>query len=141
MLYIPHRLTFNQRKRDGPNYPEAVGFDEKSTQEPEVVLHNSRISSPINRNITPTQIEHNVVTPESNLSSDALWLQMSQYAEQTQNQSAEIEASHERIKKVTASMDKIVKTLQIGHAQFSKAYEKINKRLNLFFEEQHHRKR
>ncbi|MBW0471238.1 hypothetical protein O181_010953 [Austropuccinia psidii MF-1] len=46
-----------------PNDPEAVGFGERSAQEPEVVVHNSRISSPINRNITPTQIENNVVTP------------------------------------------------------------------------------
>ncbi|MBW0487438.1 hypothetical protein O181_027153 [Austropuccinia psidii MF-1] len=66
------------------NDPEAVEFCERSAQEPEVAVHSSRISSPINKNITPTQIEHNVVTPESNLNSDSLWLQMSQYAEQTQ---------------------------------------------------------
>ncbi|MBW0569338.1 hypothetical protein O181_109053, partial [Austropuccinia psidii MF-1] len=56
-----------------PNYPEAFGFGEGSTQEPKIVVHTSRVSSPINRNITPTQIEHNAVTPESNLNSDALW--------------------------------------------------------------------
>ncbi|MBW0508897.1 hypothetical protein O181_048612 [Austropuccinia psidii MF-1] len=50
-----------KEERVRPNDPEAVGFGEKSTQEPEVVVHNSRISSSINRNITPTQIEHNVV--------------------------------------------------------------------------------
>ncbi|MBW0484680.1 hypothetical protein O181_024395 [Austropuccinia psidii MF-1] len=33
--------------------PETVVFDERSAQEPEVVFNNSRISSPINRNITP----------------------------------------------------------------------------------------
>ncbi|MBW0490018.1 hypothetical protein O181_029733 [Austropuccinia psidii MF-1] len=55
-----------------PNDPEAVGFGERSAQEPQLVVNNSRISSPINRNTTPTQIEHNVVTPESNLNSDAL---------------------------------------------------------------------
>ncbi|MBW0479617.1 hypothetical protein O181_019332 [Austropuccinia psidii MF-1] len=38
------------------NDSEAVGFGERSTQEPEVVVHKSRISSPINRNITTTQI-------------------------------------------------------------------------------------
>ncbi|MBW0505757.1 hypothetical protein O181_045472 [Austropuccinia psidii MF-1] len=37
-------------------------------------------------------------------------------------------------------MDKIVKTLQEGHAQLSKASEETNKRLNLVFEEQNHRK-
>ncbi|MBW0493729.1 hypothetical protein O181_033444 [Austropuccinia psidii MF-1] len=66
--------------------PEAVGFGERSAQEAEVVLNNSRISSTINRKIIPTQIEHNVHTTESNLNSVALWLQMSQYAEQTQKQ-------------------------------------------------------
>ncbi|MBW0488181.1 hypothetical protein O181_027896 [Austropuccinia psidii MF-1] len=62
-----------KEERVSPNDPEAFGFGERSTQEPEVVVHNSRISSPIYRNITPTQIEHNVVTPESNLNSDSLW--------------------------------------------------------------------
>ncbi|MBW0460788.1 hypothetical protein O181_000503 [Austropuccinia psidii MF-1] len=52
-------------KRFRPNHPEAVGPGERSTQEPEIVLITSRISSPTNKNITPTQIEHNVVTPEN----------------------------------------------------------------------------
>ncbi|MBW0545038.1 hypothetical protein O181_084753 [Austropuccinia psidii MF-1] len=64
-------------ERVRPNDEEAVGLGERSTQEPEIVVNTSRISSPINRNITPTQIEHNVVTPESSLNSDALWSQMS----------------------------------------------------------------
>ncbi|MBW0580531.1 hypothetical protein O181_120246 [Austropuccinia psidii MF-1] len=66
---------------------------------------------------------------------------MSQFSEQTQKQFAELEASHERMKTLTASMDKIVKTLQEGHAQLRKASEETNRRLNLVFEEQHHRKR
>ncbi|MBW0460725.1 hypothetical protein O181_000440 [Austropuccinia psidii MF-1] len=70
-------------ERVRPNDPETVGIGERSKQEPEVVNH-SRIISPLNKNITPTQIEHNAVSPESNLNSDELWLQMSQYAEQTQ---------------------------------------------------------
>ncbi|MBW0512294.1 hypothetical protein O181_052009 [Austropuccinia psidii MF-1] len=128
-------------ERVRPHDPEVVVFGEKSAQEPEVVVNHSRISSPSNRNITPTQIEHNIVTPESNINRDALWLQMSQYAEQAQKKFAELEASHERMKKLTASMDKIVKTLQEGQAQLSKASEETNKRLNLVFEEQHHSKR
>ncbi|MBW0531439.1 hypothetical protein O181_071154 [Austropuccinia psidii MF-1] len=106
-----------------PNDPEAVGFGERSEQEPEVVLNNSIISSAINRNITPTHIKHNVITPASNLNSDALWLQMSQYAEQTQNQFAELEGNLESMEILTASMDKIVKTLQEGHAKLRKASE------------------
>ncbi|MBW0485611.1 hypothetical protein O181_025326 [Austropuccinia psidii MF-1] len=66
-----HLLPEEERVR--PNDPEAVMFGEKSAPEPEVVVNDSRISSFINRNITPTQIDHNVVTPESNLNSDALW--------------------------------------------------------------------
>ncbi|MBW0479687.1 hypothetical protein O181_019402 [Austropuccinia psidii MF-1] len=38
-------------------------------------------------------------------------------------------------------MDKIVKTLQEGHAQLSKASEETNKRLNQVLEEQNHSKR
>ncbi|MBW0503872.1 hypothetical protein O181_043587 [Austropuccinia psidii MF-1] len=130
-----------EEERVRPHDPEAVGFGERSSQEPEVAVNNSRISSLINRNVTPTQIEHNVVTPESNLNSDSLWLQMSQYADQTQKQFAELEASHERMKTLTASMDKIAKTLQEGHSQLSKASEETNKRLNIVFEEQHHSSR
>ncbi|MBW0488718.1 hypothetical protein O181_028433 [Austropuccinia psidii MF-1] len=127
-------------ERVRPNDPETVGIGERQTQEPEVVIKHSRISSPLNRNITPTQIEHNAVSPESNLNSDTLWLQMSQYAEKTQKQFSELEASHERMKKSTASMEKIVKTLQ-GHSQLSTASKETNKRLKIFFEEQHHSRR
>ncbi|MBW0507941.1 hypothetical protein O181_047656 [Austropuccinia psidii MF-1] len=54
-------------ERVRPNDPEAVGFGERSAQEPELVVHNSGIICPINRTITPTHIEHNVFTPECNL--------------------------------------------------------------------------
>ncbi|MBW0477626.1 hypothetical protein O181_017341 [Austropuccinia psidii MF-1] len=124
-----------------PNDPEAVGFGERSAQDPEVVVNSSTISSPINRNITPTKIDHNVVAPESNLNSDALWLKLSPFADKTQKQFAELQASHERMETLAASMDKIVKPLQEGHAQLIKASEETNKRLNLFFEGQSHSKR
>ncbi|MBW0498895.1 hypothetical protein O181_038610 [Austropuccinia psidii MF-1] len=130
-----------EEERFRPNDSEALGFGERSAQEPEVVSNSSRISSPINRNITPTQIDYNIVTPESKLNSDALWLQMSQYAEQTQKKFAELQASHERMKTLTASMDKIVKNLQGGHAQLRKASKETKTILNLVFEEKHHRKR
>ncbi|MBW0536784.1 hypothetical protein O181_076499, partial [Austropuccinia psidii MF-1] len=130
-----------EEERVRPNDPEAVGFGERSAQEPEVVVNKSRISSPINRNITPTQINNSSVTPESNLNSDALWLQMSQYGKQTQTQFEELEESHERMKILTASMDKIVKNLQEGYAQLSKSSEETNKRLKLVFEEQYKSKR
>ncbi|MBW0485326.1 hypothetical protein O181_025041 [Austropuccinia psidii MF-1] len=46
-------------ERVRPNDPKAVVLGEISKEGTEIVLHTSRISSPINRNITPTQIEHN----------------------------------------------------------------------------------
>ncbi|MBW0577516.1 hypothetical protein O181_117231 [Austropuccinia psidii MF-1] len=58
-------LFQSKEERVRPNDPEVVGFGERSEQEPEVAVYHSRImiSSPINRNITPTQIEHNAVSP------------------------------------------------------------------------------
>ncbi|MBW0592521.1 hypothetical protein O181_132236 [Austropuccinia psidii MF-1] len=58
---------------------------------------------------------------------------MSQYAEKTQKQLAELQE--------TASMNKIVKTIQEAHAQLSKASEYTNKGLNLVFEEQDYSQR
>ncbi|MBW0479921.1 hypothetical protein O181_019636 [Austropuccinia psidii MF-1] len=66
---------------------------------------------------------------------------MSQHAEQTPKQFSALEASHERMKILTAFMGKIVKNLQEGRAQLSKASEETNKRMNIVFEEQHHSKR
>ncbi|MBW0469503.1 hypothetical protein O181_009218 [Austropuccinia psidii MF-1] len=74
-------------ERVRPNDPEAIGPSERSTQEPEILLNTSIISSSSDRNITPTHNESNVVTPESNLNSDELWLQMSQSEDKTQKQS------------------------------------------------------
>ncbi|MBW0463040.1 hypothetical protein O181_002755 [Austropuccinia psidii MF-1] len=64
-------------ERVRPNDPEAVGLGERSTQEPEIVVNTSKVSSSNNINITPTQNEHSVVIPDSNSNSDALWLQIS----------------------------------------------------------------
>ncbi|MBW0481565.1 hypothetical protein O181_021280 [Austropuccinia psidii MF-1] len=128
-------------ERVKPNDPEAVGLGERSKQEPEIAVNTSRMSSPNNRNISPTQNEHSVVTPESSMRSYALWLQMSQFEEQTQKQFPELQEIHERMKTLTASMDKTVKTYQEGHSQLRKASEETNKRLNQVFEEQHHHKR
>ncbi|MBW0460435.1 hypothetical protein O181_000150 [Austropuccinia psidii MF-1] len=66
---------------------------------------------------------------------------MSQFAEKTQKKFPELQESHERMKILTASMYKIVYTIQEGHDQLSKATEETNKRLNQVFEEKHHCKR
>ncbi|MBW0469602.1 hypothetical protein O181_009317 [Austropuccinia psidii MF-1] len=66
---------------------------------------------------------------------------MSQFADKTRERFEELQASPERMKRLTASMDKIVRALQEGNAQLSKASEETKKGLNLVFEEQQHRKR
>ncbi|MBW0498415.1 hypothetical protein O181_038130 [Austropuccinia psidii MF-1] len=81
-----------EEERVRPNDSEAVGFGKRSAQEPDVIVNHSRISSPSNRNITPTQTEHNIVTSESNINSDTLWLQMSQFAKQSAKQFSELES-------------------------------------------------
>ncbi|MBW0508686.1 hypothetical protein O181_048401 [Austropuccinia psidii MF-1] len=124
-----------------PNYSKAFGLGERSTQEPEMVVNTARISSPTNRNITPTPTEHNVVTPESNLNSDKLWLQMSQFAVQTQEQVSYFKRLNERLKKNAILQEATIKAIQEICAQLSKASEETNKRLNQFFEEQPHCKR
>ncbi|MBW0489617.1 hypothetical protein O181_029332 [Austropuccinia psidii MF-1] len=98
-----------EEERVRPNDPEAVRFGKRSAQEPVVVVNSSIISGPINRNITPTQIEDNVVTPRSNLNRNALWLQMSPYAEKTQKQLAELEPSYESMEVLTAPCTKLLK--------------------------------
>ncbi|MBW0513689.1 hypothetical protein O181_053404 [Austropuccinia psidii MF-1] len=128
-------------ERVRPNDPEAVVICERSTQEPQIAVNTSIISSHNNRTITPTQNEHNVATPESNLNSEEMWLKMSQFAEKTQKQFEELQESHERMKTLTAFMDKIVRPLQEGHSQLRKASEETNKTMNQVFEEQNHCKR
>ncbi|MBW0491276.1 hypothetical protein O181_030991 [Austropuccinia psidii MF-1] len=123
-----------QEKRVRPNVPEGVGLGERSTQEPEIVLNNSRISSPIYRNITPTQNEHNVVTPESNLSSDRLGLQVSQSAVQNQEKFDELHRSNVRLQELTTLQEETIKSIKESCAKLSKASEKTNKRPNLVFE-------
>ncbi|MBW0460987.1 hypothetical protein O181_000702 [Austropuccinia psidii MF-1] len=128
-------------ERFKPNDPENIGLGERSTKETEIAVNSCRISSPNNRNNTPTQNEHHVVTPESNLNGNVLWLQMSQFSEQAQKQFAELQESHVRMEKLTASMDKILKTLQEGLAQLRKSSEETKRRLNQVLEEQNQCKR
>ncbi|MBW0477374.1 hypothetical protein O181_017089 [Austropuccinia psidii MF-1] len=128
-------------ERVRPNDPEAVGLGEKSTKEPEIVVNTSRISSPTNRNITPTQTKHNVVTAKSNLNSDKLWLQMSQYSVQTQEQLYYFKILNERFQRNAILPEATIKAIQESCAQWSKASEKTNKRLNQVFKDQNHYKR
>ncbi|MBW0476873.1 hypothetical protein O181_016588 [Austropuccinia psidii MF-1] len=45
-----------EEERVRPYDPEVVGLGKRSTQKPGVVVNHSRISSPINRNITPLRL-------------------------------------------------------------------------------------
>ncbi|MBW0496934.1 hypothetical protein O181_036649 [Austropuccinia psidii MF-1] len=86
-----------QAERVRSDYAEAFGFGERGTQEPEIVSNASRISSPTKRNITPTQNEHSVVASESNLKSDQLWSQMSQFSVKNQEKFDEIHRRNLRL--------------------------------------------
>ncbi|MBW0509211.1 hypothetical protein O181_048926 [Austropuccinia psidii MF-1] len=99
-------------ERVRPNDPEAVGIGERSTQEPELVVNTSKISSPTNRNTTPTQTEQNVVTPESNLNSDKLWLQMSKFEVQTQEKIDYFKRWNERFQSNAILQEAKIKAIQ-----------------------------
>ncbi|MBW0500428.1 hypothetical protein O181_040143 [Austropuccinia psidii MF-1] len=110
-------------------------------QEPEIVVNTSRISSPTNINITPTHTGYNVVTPESNLNSDKLWLQISQFAVKNQEKLDDFKRLNERLQRNSILQEATIKAIQESCDQLRKAFEETNKRLNQVFEEQHHCKR
>ncbi|MBW0496726.1 hypothetical protein O181_036441 [Austropuccinia psidii MF-1] len=87
-----------QEERVRTNNTEDVGLGERTTQEPAIVVNTSRISSPTNRNITPTQNEHDIAKPESNLKSDQLWLQIYRFSVQTKEKFDELHRRNERLR-------------------------------------------
>ncbi|MBW0522471.1 hypothetical protein O181_062186 [Austropuccinia psidii MF-1] len=91
--------------------PKAERLGERRTQGPKIVVNTSRISSPTNRNITPTQAENSVVTPESNLNSDKMWLQMSQFAVKTQEQLDYFTRLNERLKRNAILKEATIKAI------------------------------
>ncbi|MBW0567276.1 hypothetical protein O181_106991 [Austropuccinia psidii MF-1] len=122
--YFPGEEDFFQPKaeRVRPNDTKAVGLGERSTKEPEIALNTSnRIRSLSSRHITPTQREYSVVTLESNINSNELWLPMSQFAGNTQETFANLQEINLRLEELTASQREIFKTLQEGYAKLSKA--------------------
>ncbi|MBW0510309.1 hypothetical protein O181_050024 [Austropuccinia psidii MF-1] len=121
-------------ERVRPNDPEAVELGERSTKKPERVVDTSRISSPTNRNITPTQIEHNVVTPESNLNCYKLWLKMSQFAVPTQESLNYFKRFNERLQRNAILQEATIKAIQERCAQLRKSSEETNNGLNQVFE-------
>ncbi|MBW0483566.1 hypothetical protein O181_023281 [Austropuccinia psidii MF-1] len=88
-----NRLLSARGKIVRPNDTEGVGTSEGSTQNQKIIVNTSdRISKPTIRNDIPTHNEHSVVTPDSNINSDELWLKMSQFSEKTQQK---LEKLHE----------------------------------------------
>ncbi|MBW0545918.1 hypothetical protein O181_085633 [Austropuccinia psidii MF-1] len=68
-------------------YPEIVGPVARSTKKQQTVVTTSNAArSPMIRNDISTQVKHNVVIPESTISSNTLWLKFSQFGEQTQKE-------------------------------------------------------
>ncbi|MBW0498118.1 hypothetical protein O181_037833 [Austropuccinia psidii MF-1] len=114
------KTSFSHRQRVRPNDPEAIELRERSTQESEVVVNTSRISSPSNRNITPTHNENNL-TPESSLKSDQLWLQMSRFAVQTQEKLYELQRRNVRLQELPTVQQEKIKAIQYSCAKLRKA--------------------
>ncbi|MBW0531945.1 hypothetical protein O181_071660 [Austropuccinia psidii MF-1] len=94
-----HNLFQPKAERVRPYDPEVVGIGERSTQGPAVGVHPSRISSPIHRNIAPTQTEDNVAIPEHKLNSDKLWLPLSQFEVQTKELLDDFKSLNEMLQK------------------------------------------
>ncbi|MBW0504429.1 hypothetical protein O181_044144 [Austropuccinia psidii MF-1] len=106
-------------ERVRPNDIEFFGLGEGSKKDQEIVLNTSnRIRSPATRNITPTQVEHSFITPDSNINRKEMWLEMSQFAEKTEETFSKLQENN-----------------------VSKASEETNKTLNQVLEEQHDCKR
>ncbi|MBW0536365.1 hypothetical protein O181_076080 [Austropuccinia psidii MF-1] len=78
--------------------PEIFLPAKRSTKKQQTVVSTSNeASSPRISNNISIQIKHNVVTPESTISSDILWLQFCQFVEQTKK---EFEKLHENISRL-----------------------------------------
>ncbi|MBW0468057.1 hypothetical protein O181_007772 [Austropuccinia psidii MF-1] len=130
-----------KEERFRPKDPEAVGLGYRSKKKPQIVVNIFRISSPTNRMINPTQTEHNVVTPESNLNSDKLWLKISQFSVKTQESLNDFKRLSERLQRNAILQEATIKVIQESCSQLRKASEEPKKRLNQVFEEKHHCKR
>ncbi|MBW0462432.1 hypothetical protein O181_002147 [Austropuccinia psidii MF-1] len=117
-----------EEERVRPNVTEAVGICERSTKAPGIVVNTyDKISSP-----ATTQNESSFVTPESEL-----WLQMSQFAEQTQENFGNLHERNLMLQELINLQRTSIHTLQEGYVKLSKVSEETNKRLNQVLEEQY----
>ncbi|MBW0506611.1 hypothetical protein O181_046326 [Austropuccinia psidii MF-1] len=104
--------------------PEIVGPVSRSTKKKQTVVNTSNAaSSPKIRNDISTQMKHNVVIPESTISSNTLWLKFSQSVVQTQKEFGRLHESISRLQKVYTLQTKTIQTLQEDYTELSKASE------------------
>ncbi|MBW0489772.1 hypothetical protein O181_029487 [Austropuccinia psidii MF-1] len=119
--------------------PEIVGPVARSTKKKQTVVNTSNAaSSPKIRNDISTQMKQNVVIPVSTISSTTLWLQFSQFVEQTQKEFERLHESISRLQKLYTLQTKTIHTLQEDYTELSKALEDTKIRLNKVLEEQNH---
>ncbi|MBW0587177.1 hypothetical protein O181_126892 [Austropuccinia psidii MF-1] len=121
---------------------EIAGPVARSTKKQQTVVNTSdAASSPKIRNDISTQMKHNVVIPESTISSNNLWLQFFHFVEQAQEELERLHESISRLQEVYTSQTKTIQTLQEDYIELYKASEDTKRRLNQVLEEQNHCKR
>ncbi|MBW0592993.1 hypothetical protein O181_132708 [Austropuccinia psidii MF-1] len=86
-------------------------------------------------------MKHDVVIPESTTSSNTLWLQFSQFLEQTQKEFEILHESISRLQVVYKLQTKTIHTLQEDYTALYKASEDTKRILNQVLEEKNHCKR
>ncbi|MBW0479905.1 hypothetical protein O181_019620 [Austropuccinia psidii MF-1] len=122
--------------------PEIFGPVAISTKKQHTVLNTSNAArSPKIRNDISTQMKHNVLIPESTISSNTLWLKFSQFLEQTQKEFERLHESISRLQEVYTLQKKTIHTLQEDYTKLCRASEDTKRRLNQVLEEQNHCKR
>ncbi|MBW0578324.1 hypothetical protein O181_118039 [Austropuccinia psidii MF-1] len=116
--------------------PEIVGPVARSTKKQQTVVNTSNAaSSPMITNDISTQMKHNVVIPESTISSNNLWLQLSKFVEQTQKEFERLHESISRLQEVHTLQTRTIHTLQEDYTELCKASEDTKRRLNQVLEE------
>ncbi|MBW0499078.1 hypothetical protein O181_038793 [Austropuccinia psidii MF-1] len=100
------------------------------------VSTSDEASSPRIKNDIPTDNKHSVVTPESNMNRNELWLKVSQFAEKTQGNSKQIHENNLRLPELINLPNTNIQNLQEGYANLMKASKETNKRLKQILKEQ-----
>ncbi|MBW0567431.1 hypothetical protein O181_107146 [Austropuccinia psidii MF-1] len=97
---------------------EIVGPVTRSTKKQQTVVNTfNPASSPMIRNDISTQMKHNVMIPESTISSNTLSLQFSKFVEQTQKEFERLHESISRLQEVYTLQTKIIHTLQEDYTE------------------------